>query len=200
MNYLAHAYLSFGNPDILIGNLVADSVRGKQVSGFRAEVQQGIFLHRKIDEYTDKHSVTRRLKTVFSEVAGRYNASFLDISFDHFLALDSHNEPSEGWSAFTQSCYRTIDQHLDELPKNIHRLFGYMKEGDWLYNYRYGWMIKKSFEKLTERAVFLDNDTNVFKAFEDNYKELEDGYKEFFPDLKNYVIEIYPGNRETKDK
>lgn len=194
MNYLAHAYLSFGNPDILVGNLIADTVRGKQVYDFSLEVQRGINLHRQIDEYTDKHAVTRRLKTVFSEIAGRYNASFLDISLDHFLALDKQNEPSEGWSVFAQSCYRTIDQRLDELPENIHRLFAYMKEDNWLYNYRYAWMIKKSFEKLTERAAFLDNDTNVYKAFEDNYEKLETGYNEFFPDLKNYVIEIYPGD------
>lgn len=192
MNYLAHAYLSFGNPDILLGNLVADSVRGKQVYDFRDEIQKGIMLHRQIDEYTDRHAVTRRLKTIFSEVAGRYNASFLDISFDHFLALDTSNEPAEGWGVFAQSCYRMIDQRRDELPENVLHLFGYMKEDNWLYNYRYKWLIRKSFVKLTERAAFLDNNTNVYKVFESNYELIKTGYDEFFPELKNYVLSIFP--------
>jgi hypothetical protein len=29
MNYLAHAYLSFNEPDILVGNLISDFVKGK---------------------------------------------------------------------------------------------------------------------------------------------------------------------------
>ncbi len=30
MNYLAHAYLSFGDPDILAGNMISDFVKGKK--------------------------------------------------------------------------------------------------------------------------------------------------------------------------
>jgi len=190
MNHLAHAYLSFGNPDLLVGNLIADSVRGKQINDFREEIQNGIRLHRQIDEYTDKHQVVRQLKDVFSNTAGRYNASFLDISFDHFLALDESNKPSEGWDSFAQWCYIEIDKRLYELPDNFHQLFHYMKEDNWLYNYRYGWLIKKSFEKLTERAAFLDNNINVYKEFVDNYDIIRGGYEEFFPQLKNYVLNI----------
>ena len=30
MNYLAHAYLSFGDPDVLTGNMISDFVKGKK--------------------------------------------------------------------------------------------------------------------------------------------------------------------------
>lgn len=30
MNYLAHAYLSFNDPEILVGNLISDFVKGKK--------------------------------------------------------------------------------------------------------------------------------------------------------------------------
>ena len=30
VNYLAHAYLSFGDPEILTGNLISDFVKGKK--------------------------------------------------------------------------------------------------------------------------------------------------------------------------
>lgn len=30
MNYLAHAYLSFDEPEILVGNMISDFVKGKK--------------------------------------------------------------------------------------------------------------------------------------------------------------------------
>lgn len=197
MNHLAHACLSFKNPDILIGNLIADSIRGKQIYDFREEIQNGIRLHRLIDEYTDRHPVVRELKDVFTQTAGRYNASFLDISFDHFLALDESNQPEEGWESFAQWCYLEIEKRLHELPDNFHRLFHYMKKDNWLYNYRYGWLIKKSFEKLTERAAFLDNNINVYRDFETNYDIIKSGYEDFFPQLKKFVLDISPSDKQV---
>lgn len=192
MNYLAHAYLSFGNPDILVGNMVADSVKGNQINNFSENIQKGIYLHRQIDEFTDKHSIPRELKSVFSDAVGRYSASFLDIAFDHFLATDNVNEPAEGWEVFSQECYYQIDGYVSGLNENFQRLFYYMKKDNWLYNYRYDWLIKKSFEKLAERAVYLDDQTDAYNSFQENYSIIKKGYKEFFPDLKKYVLESFP--------
>ena len=67
MNYLAHAYLSFGMPAITVGNLISDFVKGKQKFTYPAAIQQGIVLHRAIDTFTDTHAVTRKAKTFFRE-------------------------------------------------------------------------------------------------------------------------------------
>jgi len=55
VNYLAHAFLSNNNADLLIGNFIADHLRGNNFEGYSQEVQKGILLHRKIDEFTDNH-------------------------------------------------------------------------------------------------------------------------------------------------
>ncbi|PXV69214.1 acyl carrier protein phosphodiesterase [Dysgonomonas alginatilytica] len=187
MNYLAHAYLSFNNPDLLIGNLIADCVKGKQINDFSQGVQQGIHLHRKIDEYTDAHPVIREIQKLYTLSAGRYNGVFLDVTFDHFLATDSLNEPPEGWQKFSKWCYLQIDKNIDETPHIFQRLFSYMKKEDWLYNYRYKWMMQRSFERLAQRAKYLPEDANIYSAFEQNYNELQEGYKIFFPELKQFV-------------
>jgi acyl carrier protein phosphodiesterase len=57
MNFLAHIYLSGSEHEILIGNFIADSIRGKQFDAYQNSIQQGILLHREIDEYTDSHPV-----------------------------------------------------------------------------------------------------------------------------------------------
>ncbi|MDL2214964.1 ACP phosphodiesterase [Dysgonomonas sp. OttesenSCG-928-M03] len=198
MNYLAHAYLSFDNPHLLVGNMVADFVRGKQMYDFREEVQEGIRLHRQIDEYTDHHPVALEIKKIFDSSAGRYNASFLDVSFDHFLATDQSTEPAQGWKNFAKECYEQIDSQINDLPKDFRRFFSYMKKENWLYNYRYKWMIEKSFTSLTQRAKYLENNVDVYSDFENNYDLIQDGYNKFFPQLKKFAKEYIDKNIHIK--
>src|SRR5579875_2561759 len=43
MNFLAHAYLSFYNPPVLVGNMIADFVKGKKsLNRFPETIQAGI--------------------------------------------------------------------------------------------------------------------------------------------------------------
>jgi acyl carrier protein phosphodiesterase len=39
MNYLAHAYLSFNDPEILVGNMISDFVKGKKKFDFPLRIQ-----------------------------------------------------------------------------------------------------------------------------------------------------------------
>ncbi len=63
MNYLAHLYLSFGHDDVLVGNFIADRVKGKQLYDYPLGIQKGIIMHRKIDAFTDRHDVVKRSKS-----------------------------------------------------------------------------------------------------------------------------------------
>jgi acyl carrier protein phosphodiesterase len=88
MNYLAHAYLSFGIPAITVGNLISDFVKGKQKFTYPAAIRQGIVLHRAIDTFTDTHAITRQAKVFFREPYGLYAGPLVDVAYDHFLAND----------------------------------------------------------------------------------------------------------------
>ena len=46
MNYLAHAYLSFDDAEILTGNIISDFVKGKKKFDYPSRIQAGIKLHR----------------------------------------------------------------------------------------------------------------------------------------------------------
>ena len=41
MNYLAHAFLSFNQPDILAGNILSDFIKGKKKFDYSPGVQRG---------------------------------------------------------------------------------------------------------------------------------------------------------------
>ena len=49
MNFLAHIYLSFDDPEITLGNFFADHIRGNKYKHLPNKVQKGILLHRAID-------------------------------------------------------------------------------------------------------------------------------------------------------
>jgi len=187
MNYLAHAYLSFYNPEILVGNMIADMIRGKQTECFAEEIRRGIFLHRQIDRFTDEHAVVRKVKKVFNKSAGRYDGIFIDIVYDHFLSIDKLREPTEGWLDFSEWCYKQVDEYRSELPDDFYRMFVRMKDENWLYNYQNNWMIERSFNWITKRAIFLPDDTDVFTDFIENYQVLAESYNQFFPELERFV-------------
>jgi hypothetical protein len=48
MNYLAHIFLSGENPNVMIGNFMADSIKGSKHDFYPPEIQKGILLHRKL--------------------------------------------------------------------------------------------------------------------------------------------------------
>lgn len=190
MNFLAHAYLSFDDPDLIVGNIIADMIKGKQINQLPSEIQQGVVLHRQIDTFTDKHPIVKETKVLFDKSAGRYNGLFLDVAFDHFLAVSEEFEPEIGWEVFTQNCYQALESRSSFLPSQFISMFMYMKSENWLLNYRNKWLIEKSFERLQNRASYLPQGGNIYSDFELHYNALAEGFNNFYPDLIEYVKTI----------
>lgn len=191
MNYLAHAYLSFDDPDILAGNMISDFVKGKQKLLYSENIQKGITLHRAIDEFTDSHAVTAEAKKVFRPAIGLYSGAFTDVVYDHFLALDSSEKDEAGWKQFTPGVYSTLQQYATVTPERFNKMLSYMSTQDWLFNYRYRWGIENTFKGLAYRAAYLDSSTEAYQAFEEGYSHLQQCYQVFFPALKAFAWEQY---------
>ncbi len=85
MNYLAHAYLSFNEPEILVGNMISDFVKGKKQFDFAETIHKGIVLHRSIDAFTDEHEITKQAKEIFKPAVGLYAGAFVDVVMIIFL-------------------------------------------------------------------------------------------------------------------
>lgn len=187
MNYLAHAYLSFGDPEILAGNMISDFIKGKKKLDYPGPIQKGITLHRKIDEYTDTHPATRAAKKLLSEAAGLYAGSFMDIIYDHFLANDSYEFEEGVLEKFSQETYQLLALSEKWFPEKSRPFFHYMRLQDWLYHYRTKEGILNSFSGLCRRAKYIDNPQPVFDAFLNNYEALKMEYEFFFPHVKAFA-------------
>jgi acyl carrier protein phosphodiesterase len=188
MNYLAHALLSFGKPDILAGNMISDFVKGKTKYDYPESIQQGIYLHRLIDEFTDTHPVTAKAKSYFRPQYRLYSGAFIDIVYDHFLALDKKQFEDYGNIAdFSQHVYDLLENNFSLFPIRFQKMFSYMKTQNWLYNYQFKDGIKKSFHGLVYKAAYLYESDIAFKIFNKNYSELKGCYVEFFPELLQFA-------------
>jgi acyl carrier protein phosphodiesterase len=189
MNYLAHALLSFGDPHILTGNMISDFVKGKKKFGYPLSVQKGIMLHRAIDEFTDFHPVTAKAKEFFKPDYRLYSGPFVDIVYDHFLALDDQQFlKNNDLKNFTEITYQQLQNNAAYFPFIFQKMFPYMQSQNWLYGYRSKEGIRKSFGGLVHRAAYLDESEIAFKIFNKNYDRLSECYSEFFPVLKEFAF------------
>jgi acyl carrier protein phosphodiesterase len=82
MNFLAHLYLSGDDKDVMLGNLIADSVKGKDYLAYRPGIQEGILLHRKIDHFTDEHPVVERSKHLLRPKYHKFAGVVTDMFYD----------------------------------------------------------------------------------------------------------------------
>jgi acyl carrier protein phosphodiesterase len=187
LNFLAHAYLSFGNEELIAGNLVSDFVKGKKKFDYPPGIQHGITLHRSIDEFTDANEITKQAKEIFRPAYRLYSGAFIDVVYDHFLANDKNEFTADSLFAFSQKVYKVMDQYPNHMPEGFARLFPYMKNQNWLYSYREKEMIKNSFNGLVRRSVYMTESHSAFTLFEENYEELKGYYSEFIKAIKPFA-------------
>ncbi len=185
MNYLAHAYLSFDDPELLVGNMISDFVKGRKQFDYPVRIHKGILLHRAIDEFTDAHACTHELKQLFRPQYRLYSGAFIDIVYDFFLANDINEFPTENdLMEFTTRSYQQLEALKEWHGTRFGSMFPYMRTQNWLYNYRFEWGIKKSFEGMRRRSSYIVETGIAFQLFCNNISAMKPLYQEFFRDVK----------------
>jgi acyl carrier protein phosphodiesterase len=188
MNYLAHLYLSGDdNEDLLIGNFITDGLKGADKSQYNQGVLDGITLHRKIDDFTDKHDVFVRSTKRLKEKYGLYAWVIVDVFYDHFLAKNWDQYHPESLDEYAKNIYTILDRRHNELPPNSQRFLWYMKEYHILYNYSKLEGMAKVLDGLNRRTKMK---SGMDKAIEDltvDFNLYETDFNDFFPDLEAYV-------------
>ena len=187
INYLAHAYLSFNEPEILVGNLISDFVKGKKKFDYATGIQEGITLHRLIDTFTDDHEATREAKNIFRPYYRLYSGAFVDVVYDHFLAKDENEFSEKSLYDFSISTYATLDKYQTVFPDRFATLFPYMKQHNWFFNYRSLQGTTSSFGGLVRRATYLTESNTAGELFEKYYQPLLECYRQFWKELKPFA-------------
>jgi acyl carrier protein phosphodiesterase len=135
MNYLAHAFLSRSSPELLIGGLLGDFVKGALGERYTPGVRTGILLHRAIDRYTDAHASVRASCALISPARRRFAAILVDVFYDHFLARHWPRYSEQPLADFTQQVYATLLPQLASYPERLQYILPRMAADDWLASY-----------------------------------------------------------------
>ncbi|MEL7146787.1 MAG: ACP phosphodiesterase, partial [Bacteroidota bacterium] len=151
---MAHIYLSGDDLPLMIGNFIADFVKGKEYDRFPPDVQEGIQLHRSIDHYTDTHSIVMASKERLRSKYRHYAGVITDIYYDHFLAKNWSIFHPEALEPFTLSFYGHMDAHRSELPDKVNYVLYHMKRDNWLFHYRTLDGIGKALHGISRRTKF----------------------------------------------
>ena len=194
MNYLAHAYLSFCYPEVLLGNMISDYVKGKMQYDYPAAIQTGIKLHRAIDHFTDHHPATKEIASLFHPYYRLYSGAFADVVYDHYLANDRLQFFDDaGLLHFTKQTYYLLEQQSLHFPLKFSGMFPYMVQQNWLYNYQFDWGIQKSFQGLARRAKYIAETDTAMEIFLKNKEFIRSRYQVFFPSVKKFAQQTMEG-------
>ncbi|MEP7373728.1 MAG: ACP phosphodiesterase [Chitinophagaceae bacterium] len=197
MNYLAHACLSFNDPEILVGNMISDFVKGKKKFDFPLGIQAGITLHRIIDTFTDEHPATKEAKEFFRPDYRLYSGAFIDVAYDHFLATDTTEFTDPSLLRFSEQVYAVLEENKQWLPERFAGMFPYMRSQNWLYNYRTRLGTEKSFGGLVRRSAYLEESETAGKLFNHHYQPLQACYRHFWQEVKPFTQKQYELLKET---
>lgn len=198
MNYLAHARLSFGDPEVLVGNMISDYVKGKKKFDYPNKIRIGIDLHRMIDTFTDNHPATKEAKEIFRPHYRLYSGAIVDVVYDHFLATDPDEFTEDTLFHFSQEVYSQLEISQNWFPLPFSQMFPYMKEHNWLFNYRSISGIGKSMAGLVRRATYLSDSTTALFLFEKHYQLFKDCYRHFWQEMKVHAFEQYNQLNENR--
>ncbi|GMQ29388.1 ACP phosphodiesterase [Algoriphagus confluentis] len=187
MNFLAHAYLSFDREGILLGNFVADFIKGKEIQTYKNEVLHGILLHREIDSFTDSHPLVKAGQSYLRRKFRHYSPVITDIFFDYFLAKNWDKYSPIPLPRFAEMTYVSIEKHLDMLPESFGKMFFWMKKQNWLVSYGTLEGIQQSLSGLSRRTRFESKMNEAPAVLVEKEKEFELIFFAFFEDLETFA-------------
>jgi len=183
MNFLAHLYLANENCEIKIGNFIADAIKGSNFSHFKKEIQIGIVHHRAIDTFTDSHAVVKQSKRRLNQRYGHYKGVIIDILYDHFLAKNWLLYSHTPLAIYTENIYELLYDNFDVLPERTQYLLPYMKEQNWLFNYRTIEGISKILWGMNKRTKGISQMDLAKEDLIENYDDFEEDFTLFFQEL-----------------
>jgi acyl carrier protein phosphodiesterase len=192
MNFLAHLYLSESNENLIIGNFIADAVKGKKHQNYPKEIQAGILLHREIDTYTDNHPIVKKSMHRLNERYRHYDGVIIDIIYDHYLAKNWQKYSNIPLELYAENMYTLLSKNSPNFPQRAQHILPYMIEYNWLVSYASLDGIERVLIGMNKRTKGISKMNLAIDDLKLHYNELEKDFTLFFEDLLQFT--------ETKTK
>jgi len=172
---------------MILGNFIADHVKGSDVLKYSENVRKGISMHRAIDTFTDQHPVVKqsisRLRTDFRKYAG----VIVDMYYDHYLSANWDDYSHQDLVQFTKTRYDILNTFQKILPARSARLLFFMEKQNWLLSYGSFDGMQQAFNGMSRRTTFESKMELAVVNLKSGYQLFEQEFRQFFPELQLFV-------------
>src|SRR5437762_957083 len=187
MNFLAHLYLSGNDEQLMIGNFIADSVKGSAFKNYSEGIAKGIRLHRAIDFYSDNHPVflksVERLRPGYRKYAG----VIVDIFYDHFLAKNWKDYSGKPLEQYVSEVHSLMLKNIFVMPEKSLMFLKYAMRTNRLVSYATLDGIGDVLYGMSHRTTFRSNMELAIKDLKENSPAFENEFRIFFEDIRGFV-------------
>lgn len=194
MNFLAHLYLSGDDHEIMVGNFIADHVKGKAINGFNEKIQKGIRFHREIDQFTDSNPHIKEAVIRLRPEYRKYAGVVMDMYCDHFLAANWKDWSQTDLKAFASNSYAVLMDHHDLLPDRTRIMLPYMIRYDLLTAYAGEEGIAFAFNGMSQRTTFISNLEKAVGTLRADYDYYHEKFDLFFPQMISFAEDYLKNN------
>jgi len=188
MNFLAHLFISGADPELLVGNLLGDFVKGRLDGHFPAGIERGIRLHRRIDSFAghNRHFLLskRRIDASF----GHYRGVLVDLFYDHFLAVQWDEYTDLPLQTFLSGARNIVREYEEILPERLARVVPVIF-AELLPSYLEVKGIERALQRMSARIVRPNPLGKGGSELRRHYDGFYEDFREFLPELQGFVRE-----------
>src|ERR1035441_355453 len=173
MNFLAHLYLSGNDEQLMIGNFIADSVKGSSFKNYPEGIAKGILLHRAIDFYSDNHPVFLKSVERLRPNYKKYSGVIVDIFYDHFLAKNWKDYSEKPLEKYADEVHSLMMKNILLIPERSLMFLKYAMRTNRLVSYATIEGIGETLSGMSRRTTFKSNMEFAVNDLKENYSEFE---------------------------
>lgn len=188
MNFLAHLLLGPHEAQQAVGSLLGDFVKGPMGSiELPRPVREGIWLHRQVDGFTDRHELVLRSKARISPQRRRYAGIMVDMFYDHLLARHWQKFSRQALDDFTEQMYQAVRAQQALLPERAKRVLLRMAQEDWLSSYAQLDSMHSALNNMSRRLRPGNTLVGSVYELEADYAGFEADFFEFMPQVVGFA-------------
>lgn len=188
VNWLAHFVLSPDDDRVRLGNWLPDVLERDALALVQdPRVRKGIELHRRIDEFTDRHPVVQAGRERLPQGVRRFAGIVLDVYWDHFLSLNFQSIAGEDLDGFVWRVNAGLGAHSGGLSPEIQDVLARMDSEAWLKSYETLEGLELTFQRISKRlspracSLFRPSQARCF--LEQDYRWFQSGFACLWRDL-----------------
>jgi acyl carrier protein phosphodiesterase len=167
----------------MLGNFLADFVKGDVEGRFPREMVEGIRRHRAADCFTDSHEVFGASRRLVSAPRRRYAGIIIDVVYDHFLTTSWDQYCSQGLDDFVGRVYENLLRSRVVIPHPVPLVIERMARENWLRSYGTADGIDLTLRRISRRLTRENPLGTAIEELERNYDLLQDHFHSFFPQV-----------------